>query len=961
MKRILFIVITALCFFPAFAQEQSVLKVKEAKLSNGMTVWLNEDHSQPKVFGAIVVKAGAKDCPNTGIAHYFEHILFKGTEEIGTIDYRAEKPWLDSISSKYDLLAATKDETQRLQIQKDISRLSQKAGEYAIPNEFNRLISHYGGSELNAGTSWDFTFYHNIFTPQYITQWCQLNSDRLINPVFRLFQGELETVYEEKNMYSDDMLSTAMEKMLAELFQGQPYAYPVIGSTENLKNPKLSEMRAFYEKYYVASNMGLVLCGDFDSDNIIPLLEQTFGRIKQGVEPQHVKSVLPDIREERTVEIKLPIPLVSIEMLAFKAPTEYEKDANVVKLAFDLLSNGQAGMLDSLANEGTLLAAMARPMSLNDAGCGFVLVVPNLLASKKKAENVCLEQLERLKNGDFSEEVFNTIKQEAVREANRSLETISERAQTMVNVMAAGHSWQDYLDKVSSFRTITKNDVVQAAKKFFGAPFVRFKKKNGEYAKDKITQPDYKPVVPKNKNAESDYARRLASMPIADRAPRLIDFDHDATTMPLGGSAMLYMVKNPVNDLFQLEMTYNRGLKADKRLSATTSLLNLAGTDSLTRQQLEKSLQTLGASFAVDVNNSTLRIMLTGVDVNFDASLALLGHFLNHVEANGKTLAQIKSTEKAESKSFGSDNKEVFRALLEKVRYGENSSYLNRLSQAEVKKMSGEEMLEAFQAVLPSACNVVYSGTLPDEHVKAKVKQYLPVEKCTQAYVNYNENFVGYDQPVVYVYDMSKARQSIFFTYEQLLPLSTKEKRIPLRLFGEYFGGGMSSVMFQEVREFRSMAYSTSAQAGFRSLKPNPNLPTCFVTLVGTQADKTMAAITLVDSLLRDMPQNDNNFVVAKQEQVNSIDAAFPSFRNIGSQIAFAKWMGYTEDSNTGAAELYRKATFDDMMQYYIQNVKNHQNHRVLGIVGNVKKLDMKALEKYGRVVVVKLEDIYRK
>ena len=200
MKKILLVAFAALFFVPAVGQEQSVLQVKEAKLSNGMTVWLNEDHSQPKVYGAVVVKAGAKDCPNTGIAHYFEHILFKGTEEIGTVDYQAEKPWLDSISAKYDQLAATKDEAQRLLIQKDISRLSQKAGEYAIPNEFNRLISLYGGSELNAGTSWDFTFYHNIFTPQYMAQWCQLNSDRLINPVFRLFQGELETVYEEKNM-----------------------------------------------------------------------------------------------------------------------------------------------------------------------------------------------------------------------------------------------------------------------------------------------------------------------------------------------------------------------------------------------------------------------------------------------------------------------------------------------------------------------------------------------------------------------------------------------------------------------------------------------------------------------------------------------------------------------------------------------------------------------------------------
>ena len=268
-----------------WAQTPKALEVRELQLSNGMKVWLNEDHSQPKVFGAVVVQAGAKDCPNTGIAHYFEHIMFKGTEEIGTVDYEKEKPWLDSISAAYDRLAATTDVAQREIIQKDINRLSQKAGEYAIPNEFNSLISRYGGSELNAGTSFDFTFYHNMFTPQFMEQWCQLNSDRLINPVFRMFQGELETVYEEKNMGSDQMSNAMRETIFKELFGTQPYAYPVIGSTENLKNPKLSEMKKFYEQYYVGCNMGLVLSGDFDSETIMPLLERTFGRIQRGTMP----------------------------------------------------------------------------------------------------------------------------------------------------------------------------------------------------------------------------------------------------------------------------------------------------------------------------------------------------------------------------------------------------------------------------------------------------------------------------------------------------------------------------------------------------------------------------------------------------------------------------------------------------------------------------------------------------
>ena len=163
-------------------------------LENGLTVWLNEDHTQPKVLGAVVVKAGAKDCPNTGIAHYFEHMMFKGTDKIGTVDYEKEKEILDRIAAKYDELAATKEASERKALQKQINELSVEAAAYVIPNEFDRLISRYGGTKLNAGTSLDYTVYFNTFSPQYMEQWAEINSERLIHPVFRLFQNEVETV-----------------------------------------------------------------------------------------------------------------------------------------------------------------------------------------------------------------------------------------------------------------------------------------------------------------------------------------------------------------------------------------------------------------------------------------------------------------------------------------------------------------------------------------------------------------------------------------------------------------------------------------------------------------------------------------------------------------------------------------------------------------------------------------------
>lgn len=943
------------------AQTLPSLQVKEKQLANGMTVWLNEDHSQPKVYGAVVVKAGAKDCPNTGIAHYFEHIMFKGNEEIGTIDYAAEKPWLDSIAAAYDKLAKTTDEAGRAAIQKDINRLSQEAGRYAIPNEFNSLISRYGGSGLNAGTSYDFTFYHNMFTPQFIEQWCWLNSDRLINPVFRLFQGELETVYEEKNRASDNMLTAMRESVMGELFGTQPYAYPVIGSTENLKNPKLSDMKRFYEQYYVGCNMGLVLCGDFDSDSIMPLLERTFGRIAKGVEPTHLKSPMPDITQERTVEVKLPIPLVSMEMLVYKGTTEFAPDANAMNIATKILSNGNAGLIDSLMNEGHLLAGAVVPVSLNDAGVAMLMIVPKLFGKAAKAEAACLEQVKSVCEGNFSDETFNALKREAYRDAFQQLETINDRAMQMVMVMSSGHTWQEYIDKINAIERVTKADVVATAKRYFGAPFMRFKKKFGNVEKDKVSQPGYTPVRPQNKNAESAYAKRLAAMPVNDVEPRLIDFNTDATTIALGGQATLYAVKNPVNDLFKLNVSYNKGTKSDPRLGAADILLNLIGTDSLTRQQLGKALQKCGADFSFESSFTDFSMEVTGEDKNFEATMQIIGNFLDNMKSNEKAMKNVKDAVKTAESSLTEENNDVLLALMKKIALGDNSPSLHRLTYKEVKKMTGEELIQAFKGAMSSATTIDYSGSLDANTVASAVKRYLHTDRSQQPYVDDARDFMTYNEPLVYVFDMPKSRQSLLFTYDGIKPIASLEGRVPAMVLSRYFGGDMSSVLFQEVREFRSMAYSTQSALLSRSFKTHAKAPLGFITITGTQGDKTMSAVALVDSLLADMPVIEKNFEISRQGEINYINNSFPSFRDMGSKIAEQRHQGFDRDINTGLAALLRKTTLPDMLSFYQANIQKNAQHRVIGIVGSKKKLDMKQLQKYGKVVILKEKDLFRK
>ena len=957
MRRALATLVILHLLLPSSAQVKSLpdqLQVTTLRLSNGMTVWLNEDHSQPKVFGAVVVNAGARDCPGTGIAHYFEHLLFKGTEEMGTIDYSAERPLLDSISLCYDQLATAKDETVRRQTLSAIGRLSRQASEYAIPNEFNRLTQLYGGSPPNAGTSWDFTYYHGTFTPGNIEHWCEMNSHRLIHPVFRLFQNELATVIEEKNTYADDLLSSVREQMMQELFGTLPYAYPIIGSREELLHPRLSALQSFYRRYYVGSNMGLILCGDIDTRHLKPLLERTFGRIPRGEAPQRPPSPLPDITEERTAPLHLPLPLVDLGILAYKAPTEYAPDANALDVALSLLSDQQTGMLDSLCHDGTLLSAMAALQGLNDAGLAYLLFMPPIFGSSPSAERACLEQVRRLCEGRYSKDTFESHRRETFQEALRSLETIDDRAQKMVRVMASGHTWQAYLDKVNALNTLTQDDVTAAARKYLGAPFVRFKKMEESHRESPLPLPARAQASPRHPDAESVFAQYLHSIPTPQQQPRAIRFDRDATITPLGGTATLYTVANPIDHLFELTLTYNHGQYADRHVEALCQWLNTADTDSEGRQAWENKLHSIGATLLSTSTEHTFNLLISGEDAHFEATLQLVGHLLQHIRP--ATLNEAKEKEKQ-----GKKDDEALRALLMKVMMGDRSPYLAPTTPPNEDAPSSTDMTAVLDNVLKSACHIIYSGSLQSETVGEAIRRHLPIRRSTVPYIDYSVTPLHYDEPMVYVYDTPHARQSHIFTYETIAPTPTLEEYVPLLLLKNYFGSGMSSVLFQEIREYRSMAYLTSSHLHSRPRLLSPDSRQAFYNVIDVATEKTMDAIALLDSLLRDMPVREKNFEAIRHAAISDINLQHPTFRTMGQHIAHLQWEGYQSDPSAATASLLGSATLGDMMDFYNKNVRRNGRHRVVGIVGDLHALNMAALARYGQVVVLGESDLFGK
>ena len=950
----------ACCSYQSQAEDLNALKVKEYRLENGLTVWLNEDHSQPKVFGAVVVKAGAKDCPDTGIAHYFEHMMFKGTDRIGTLDYESEKVLLDSIAMKYDELAMPEDTAARARLQKEINELSIRSSEYVIPNEFNRLINRFGGSGLNAATSYDATIYFNTFSPQYMVQWAEINSERLINPVFRLFQSELETVYEEKNMYGDFIGGQVMDTLMARYFGPHPYAYPIIGSTKNLKNPRLTEMHKFFEDYYVASNMALILSGDFDAQQVMPILEKAFSRIRSGNAPKQEKVMLPPFNGRETMKVKFPIPFIKAMGLGFRGVSANHEDQVALNIAVNLLNNANGtGYLDKLMVEHKLMGALAINESMNEAGILAVAIMPKLLIqSYSSAEKMVWDEINRVKNGDFSDEMFNSLKLEQKRQYASSLENIDSRATIMMNLFSQGKSWNDYLNEVARIESITKEDVVRVAQKYFSNNYLCVTKSTGKYPKDNLPKPAFSPVVPRNADASSSYAKQLEKIPEQQVAPRIIDFEKDVKTSKLTPLVTLYTTPNPLNDIFTLNISYGIGALEQPELMQLTNYLQLLGTESLSFEQFRSRLQSIGSTLAFDVTPDAFVMKVTGFDNHIDETMKLVGDFIRHAKADDKKLRQIVDDAKVSEKAFFKSGDNVASALLEQVKYGDQSRYLRKLSLSQIKKLKGKDMLAIYDKVRSVQCDLHYCGTLPVEKVIGTIRQHLPLERTTVASNSpYYRELKQYDRPTVFFIDMPDMAQSIVYGYVKGDPVDDKASRHASRLFSVYFGGDMSSLMFQEIREFRSFAYRTS---GRYQLPNHAHKGTAgsFTAMLSTQSDKTLDALGVLDSLIREMPLKPERMEAVKQTLVNRINNDYPPFRNLSEKVASARMEGFDRDP---AEEFLRDiATMDmqDISRFYREQISGRPV--VYVIAGNRKHIDMKKLAEYGTIIKVKKKDIYK-
>ena len=957
MQKLVFSIISLMLAFQFYGQEYP-LKVETFKLKNGLTVYLNEDHTMPMVHGMVVVKGGSKRDPAdaTGIAHYFEHIMFKGTDKLGTIDYAKEKVYLDSIATLYDNLRATNDEDKRLEIQKEINRISIKAADYAIPNELDKVLNEMGAKGVNAGTSYESIVYYNSIPSNQIEKWIELYAHRFINPVYRLFQSELETVYEEKNMYADDPMSLMFEKYLANFYKNTPYAVPVIGTTHDLKNPSLKKMQEYFDKYYVAKNMALVLTGDFDSEKIKPLIEEKFGKWRSGEKPAPLNIKVEPFNGRELVKKRMTP--IKVGLLGYRTVPRNHPDELGMEVISNLLSNeSSTGLLDQLRNDNKLMYAGMFNDLHEELGGTIIFYVPKIIGqSLGKAEKLVLEQIGKLKKGDFDDKLLQGVKIELKKQYEENLEDLRWRAYAISDAFLYGVSWEKYLQAPENIDKITKDEVVKLANKYFGDNYLAFYSKMGFPKKDKIDKPPFKPIPAKNSEKQSEYAKKLENMPVEETKPRFIEFNKDVFISQVNKDITLYTTPNPINNIFSLRIVFGKGDYDDPVISKAVSALEFAHPKNKDFNTFKQELQLLGCSYYAYSGLDKSTINISGLEENLEATLKLINELISNIAIDEKDLEKIAEDYKMELKYEAKDVTTKDMAMFQYALYGNKSDFIDRLTLKQVKELKAEDLTKKLNEIFGYAYDLHYCGKLsPDEFTKVYT-QTIQIPDNLKAKTAKIEKIrkIPTENTIYFLNDKKSVQSQIRFYIEG--GVNDKDSRVALYAFNTYLDGNMSSILFQEIREFRSLAYGVS---GRYSPSFYFNKAGYFKGWLSTQNDKTNEAIDVYTGIIKELPQKPERIEDVRKNLTIGINASQPMFRYKSLSVANWRAQGYDNDPRKERYNKYLTVSFDEIIDFYNKNLKGKP--WVITIVGNEKRFDLEALSKYGKIKKVALDDLFTK
>jgi predicted Zn-dependent peptidase len=745
-----------------------------------------------------------------------------------------------------------------------------------------------------------------------------------------------------------------IETFYKNLYKNHPYGtQTVIGTAEHIKNPSLNNMRKMYDTYYVANNMALVITGNFNSKEVIPMIEKYFGTWKQGKVPQY--PVFDEAPFNGVELVQERITPVKIGMMGFRTVKTNHEDEAALTVCQALLSNSSStGYLDKLSLDGQLLEVMCFNDIRNDHGALMVLYVPKIVGqSLKKAEKLVYDEILKLQTGEIDPVFLEAVKLNLIKEHQQSLENSQERAFLIAQLFTSGKTWEETLDYPNQIAAITSDDIKKASAKYFDTNYLSFQSKMGFPKKDKLEKPGFDPVIPINTEAKSKFAQKFEDMPEQKSEPEFINFEKDLSIIENANGVKIYHVNNSVNDIFNISLRFKTGKINDKRYEQLAEYMQLIGTKEYKLDEFNNKLQQYGCSFYVSADDNYFVIDINGFDKYFKESVSLVLSLLKSPAADDSKLKNINQNAAFLRKFESSSPDELSEALFKYGVYGYNSPYLRRATQKDVGALKSEDLLALLESTLHENFSVHYSGTLGKKEIAVFFDDNFKQSKNESAAkfpvilprTEYTEN-------TIILLDDPKSLQSRIYFYVQGGENNPKE-RAAAAAFNQYFGTGMSALVFQEIREFRSMAYSAYAvyRNGFVQTEKG-----YLQAFVGTQSDKTIDAISVMDSLIRYMPQKENRMPDIKSALIQSVNSTKPEWRELSETVETWQIQGYKEDPRKVQFEVFSGIDFSNIMSFYKANISGKP--MLITIVGNKKQIDMEKLAKYGKIIEVDKKQI---
>jgi zinc protease len=929
------------------------LQSRTYTLPNGLKLLMTVYKDEPRIQTFIAVRAGSKYDPSnhTGLAHYLEHLMFKGTEKIGTNNWTKEKPYLDKIITLYELYGKTSDTNSRKSIYHKIDSLSLIASQYAIPNEYDRLLSEMGATGTNAFTSFEQTVYVNEIPSNELEKWVKTEAERFSSFVPRLFHTELEVVYEEKNRTLDSDYRQMNEALLNGLFPTHQYGtQTTIGTVNDLKSPSIVAIKNYYDTYYVPNNMAICMSGDFDMEKAVVLMDKYFGHLKSQRLP--IYEVPTEEPIQKIIQKEVVGPNASVVSLGFRFEGFKEKRSMMAELVSMLLSNGEAGLIDiNLNQKQEIQGGYSYVYRLNDYSMHVLGGKPKTGQSLEEVQKKLLNQINLLKQGDFEDWLLRAIVNDYKLTQLKNMESNKARAQALLSSFVYQEDIGTFLNEDNILETITKDDIMKFVKKYYNDNYVVVYKRQGEAKREHVIKPEIS-QLPINRGQESDFYKEVVAMPVKEIKPKFTGFG-EIKRSELNNKIPLKYLKNKENKLFELYYVFDIGSMHDKQLTLAVSYLKYLGAKGYSAEALQKEFYKIGCSFNVSTSEKRVYVTLSGLDENMEKGVKLFEFFLKNPiadqEAYDKLLQKImkaRTDKKTNKKTIMSSG------LVNYAKYGKNSPFTDLLTEDELKEIAPKDLTKKIKSLNGYTHRVLYYGpkeepeliTLVNNYHKGKETKTLPKMRTYP--------LLALDTPKVYFVNYDMVQSEVLILSKSI---SFEADIIPqAKVFNEYFGGNMSSIVFQEIRESRALAYSVYSYYS----TPNDTSKTNYVvSYVGTQSDKLPEALSAMNGLLDQMPESkptfENSLVSLKKQLATSRITKSGILFQDENQVS----LGVTYDVNKNIYNYLDSATIEDVVNFHTKYVQSPA--RVYLVIGKKEDIDWGELKKLGKVKELSLQEVF--